>query len=92
MIKSGQDTVDLLTKRFKRADYSDLSKQTFNGLNGISNIPHHKSSLKYQNICDHKPKLTNARDMLNQIEKLAFSGDNSQTNKTRATSSYQSIT
>ena len=42
------DTIDLLTKRYNsKKKYSDLSKMVFNQLNKLSEIPIHRSSMKY---------------------------------------------
>ena len=43
------DTLDLLTKRFNgKKKYSPLSKMVFDDLNGISDIPIHRTSNKYK--------------------------------------------
>ena len=43
-----QDTIDLLTKRFNGSkNYSELSKNVFSKLNRKSEIPAHRSSMKY---------------------------------------------
>lgn len=42
------DTMDLLTKRFNtRKHYSDLSRKIFSDLNRLSEIPNHRSSMKF---------------------------------------------
>lgn len=45
------DTIDLLTKRFNGSkNYSELSKEVFNELNQLSEIPKHRSSMKFSYV------------------------------------------
>ena len=45
------DTLDLFTKRFNsKKKYSDLSKEVFNEINELSEIPIHRTSKKFSKI------------------------------------------
>ena len=68
------DTIDLLTKRFNsKKKYSDLSKMVFNELNKLSEIPIHRSSMKYSKIGSGIVYYNNANDLIDRMELLGGS-------------------
>ena len=68
------DTIDLLTKRFNsRKKYSDLSKMVFNDLNKLSDIPIHRSSMKFSKLGSGVVFYNDPNDLIERMELLGGS-------------------
>ncbi|XP_078343987.1 uncharacterized protein LOC144629627 [Oculina patagonica] len=68
------DTIDLLTKRFNsKKKYSDLSKNVFNELNKISEIPVHRSSKKFSKLGSGVVYYNDANDLMDRLQLLGGS-------------------
>lgn len=68
------DTIDLLTKRFNsKKKYSPLSKMVFFELNNLSDIPIHKTSMKYKKIGSGVTYYNNINDLIDRMELLGGS-------------------
>ena len=68
------DTLDLLTKRFNsKKKYSELARNVFNDLNGLSEIPIHRTSKKYSKLGSGVVYYNNPRDLLSRLELLGGS-------------------
>ena len=65
------DTLDLFTKRFNsKKKYSDLSKQVFNEINNLSELPIHRTSKKFSKIGQGVVYYTNPDDLVSRLELL----------------------
>ena len=65
------DTIDLLSKRFNsRNNYSNLSKKVFEELNSLSEMPIHKTSVKYQKIGSGVKFFSDSNDLITSMELL----------------------
>ena len=68
------DTLDLLTKRFNsKKKYSELSRSVFNDLNRLSEIPIHRTSMKYSKLGSGVVYYNNPQDLLSRLELLGGS-------------------
>ena len=68
------DTIDLLTKRFNsKKNYSPLSRNIFNDLNTLSEIPMHRTSKKFQKLSPGVIFYNNPKDLLSRLELLSGS-------------------
>lgn len=68
------DTLDLLTKRFNsKKKYSELARSVFNDLNRLSEIPIHRTSIKYSKLGSGVVCYNNPQDLLSRLELLGGS-------------------
>ena len=65
------DTLDLFTKRFNsKKKYSDLSKQVFNEINNLSEIPIHRTSKTFSKIGTGVVYYNDSNDLISRLELL----------------------
>ena len=65
------DTLDLFTKRYNsKKKYSHLSKQVFNEINNLSEIPIHRTSKKFSKIGTGVVYYNDSNDLISRLELL----------------------
>ncbi|XP_068726604.1 uncharacterized protein [Montipora capricornis] len=68
------DTIDLFTKRFNsRKKYSPLSREIFNDINTLSEIPIHRTSNKFKRLGSGVVFYNNPEDLLSRLKLLSGS-------------------